>query len=1070
MSVTAKIQPLTIPTYPLGEPEKNPLFFEKRVYQGSCGKVYPVPFIDKVYDEPIDHTYQSVLLENDLIRLVLLPEIGGRIFLGQDKTNNDYDFFYRQDVIKPALVGLAGPWISGGVEFNWPQHHRPGTYLPADVHIEEEEDGARTVWMSEHDPLNRLKGMHGIRIRPGSSLIELRARLYNRTPQTHTFLWWANVAAMVHDNYQSFFPTDVSYVADHAVRATSSFPIANNPYYDIDYQNRPGANDLTWYKNIPVPTSYMVCQTNENFFGGYDYNAKGGFIHVASKHISPGKKQWTWGNDEFGWAWDRELTDENGPYVELMAGVFTDNQPDFSYLVPYETKTFSQYWWPIQDIGTVQQANTKAALACKIADDNTLKLGLCVSEKIENATLTISCCGETIASYEITLSPGESWQIEDHSFDGDDPSRLTITLTDNQGKEILSYSPVDPDTLTQDREKATEPTSPADTKTIDELYFIGEHLEQYRHPTRNPEDYWNEALRRDPGEFRCHLALGKRALSRGLLETAADHFRQAITRLTSLHPNPSTGEAHYFLGLTLRYLGNPDAAYDLFQKATWNYAWRSAAFYQIACIDNRRGDTESALNFLEQSLDTNRQNNKAHILKALILDQIGKIKEAQKVLTDLLLTDPLDHLARYAQAIISGSDEDLSSFLTTSRNDAQTILDVAFDLIDSGFTDHAINLLELHHQNDTTPVSVPNPLERTPMTLYLLADLKGESVDPNTLSPDHFFPSRLEEMLILEKVINEEKDPLAAYALGNFYYDKKRHQDAIAAWEKAVAWGTTIPQVYRNLGIAYWNADSDGEKAAQMYQKAIELDPTDARFISEFDQLSAKRGIPLDERLAFLESHRALVDQRDDATVALADLYNQTDQAQKALDLILSRRFHPWEGGEGAVLRQFTTAHLLLGQKALQQGDAQTALNHFTAAMDTPESLGEAYHPLQAKADVNYWIGKAHQALGNEEQATQHFRLSAEESGDFSGMEAKEHGPLSYYRGLSYRELGDEAAATSLFNELLEFGKNGLKTKAVIDYFATSLPNLLVFEEDLQATADAHHQHLIDLAQQGLQG
>ncbi|MBN2783863.1 MAG: DUF5107 domain-containing protein, partial [Pontiellaceae bacterium] len=330
--VEMKREPLTLPTYGLGAPEKNPLFFEKRVYQGSCGKVYPVPFIDKVFDTPEDQDYDSVRLENDYIRLVMLPEIGGRIFLGQDKVNNDYDFFYRQDEIKPALVGLAGPWISGGVEFNWPQHHRPGTYMPADVHVEKKEDGTRTVWMSEHDPLNRIKGMHGVCMRPDSALVELKARLYNRTPFTQTFLWWANVAAEVHDDFQSFFPPDVHYVADHAVRAQSAFPIANNDYYGVDYASRVGANDLSWYKNIPVPTSYMVCDTGFEFFGGYDYAAEGGFIHVANKHVSPGKKQWTWGNEEFGWAWDRELTDRIGPtgrpapYVELMAGVYTDNQ------------------------------------------------------------------------------------------------------------------------------------------------------------------------------------------------------------------------------------------------------------------------------------------------------------------------------------------------------------------------------------------------------------------------------------------------------------------------------------------------------------------------------------------------------------------------------------------------------------------------------------------------------------------------------------------------------------------------------------------------------------------------
>ena len=137
----------------------------------------------------------------------------------------------------------------------------------------------------------------------------------------------------------------------------------------MDYQNRPGANDLAWYKNIPVPTSYMVCQTQFDFFGGYDFKAGGGFVHVADRHIAPGKKQWTWGNHAFGYAWDRELTDANGPYIELMAGVFTDNQPDFSYLAPYETKTFSQFWWPIQGIGPVQQATARRALRMVVRED-----------------------------------------------------------------------------------------------------------------------------------------------------------------------------------------------------------------------------------------------------------------------------------------------------------------------------------------------------------------------------------------------------------------------------------------------------------------------------------------------------------------------------------------------------------------------------------------------------------------------------------------------------------------------------------------------------------------------------
>ncbi len=124
-----------MPSYLPAAPDRNPMFLERRVYQGSSGRVYPLPFIDRIATEPVEHGWQAVHIENEFIRLMILPEIGGRIHVGFDKTNG-YDFFYRQNVIKPALVGLAGPWISGGVEFNWPQHHRPATFMPVETAIE----------------------------------------------------------------------------------------------------------------------------------------------------------------------------------------------------------------------------------------------------------------------------------------------------------------------------------------------------------------------------------------------------------------------------------------------------------------------------------------------------------------------------------------------------------------------------------------------------------------------------------------------------------------------------------------------------------------------------------------------------------------------------------------------------------------------------------------------------------------------------------------------------------------------------------------------------------------------
>ena len=230
------------------------MFLEKRVYQGSSGKVYPHPVIDKIYDEKEDQTYHAVYLENEYLKIMVLPELGGRIQRATDKTNN-YDFVYYNHVIKPALVGLAGPWISGGIEFNWPQHHRPSTYDPVSWHFSENEDGSCTVYVSEVENMFRTKGMAAFTLYPGKAYLEIKAQLYNRTNMEQTFLWWANPAVPVNDYTQSVFPPDVHAVMDHGKRDVSRFPIATGTYYKMDYSE---GVDISRYKNIPVPTSYTA--------------------------------------------------------------------------------------------------------------------------------------------------------------------------------------------------------------------------------------------------------------------------------------------------------------------------------------------------------------------------------------------------------------------------------------------------------------------------------------------------------------------------------------------------------------------------------------------------------------------------------------------------------------------------------------------------------------------------------------------------------------------------------------------------------------------------------------------
>jgi hypothetical protein len=221
-------------------------------------------------------------------------------------------------VIKPALVGLAGPWLSGGIEFNWPQHHRPGTYCPVDYAITANRDGSRTLWLSEIEPMWHLKGTLGLTLFPGRALLEIQIRLFNPTRLPQSFHLWTNPAVHVNERYQSVFPPDVRAVYDHGKRDSSAFPIARGEYYKVDYSR---GVDISWYKNLPVPTSFMAARSDYDFIGGYDHGRRAGVLHVADHHFVPGKKQWVWGCGDFGRAWDRNLTDGDGPYAELMCGI-----------------------------------------------------------------------------------------------------------------------------------------------------------------------------------------------------------------------------------------------------------------------------------------------------------------------------------------------------------------------------------------------------------------------------------------------------------------------------------------------------------------------------------------------------------------------------------------------------------------------------------------------------------------------------------------------------------------------------------------------------------------------------
>jgi tetratricopeptide (TPR) repeat protein len=1051
--VKAWEQDVEILTYAPGAPDRNPMFLERRVYQGSSGKVYPLPFIDRIAIEPSPRWWKAIHIENEYLRLMILPEIGGRIHVGYDKSTG-YDFFYRQNVIKPALVGLAGPWISGGVEFNWPQHHRPATFMPVTTEIEPAGDGSVTIWCSDHDPMQRMKGMHGVCLRPGRAVFELKVRLYNRTPLTQTFLWWANAATRVHEKYQSFFPTDVRFVADHAKRAITSFPLSDGIYYGVDYGERAHSgvpaqeapsqfvpdgsyppNDLSWYANIPVPTSYMVTGTEQDFFGGYDHKAEAGVVHVADHHISPGKKQWTWGNHEFGYAWDRNLTDHDGPYIELMAGVYTDNQPDFSYLAPGETKTFTQNWYPIHGIGAPIAANTDAALSLQ-AERGPLRIGVCVTAALEDTTIILKIGGTEVARWVRSMAVSDPVMIETPLTLGEDQTDIAVSIY--AGSRLLieydsaqiqpASSPV----------VAQEPKPPEEVETVEELYLIGLHLEQYRHATRMPETYWVEGLRRDPHDSRTRNAMGLWHLRRGEFEQAAQHFQVAIERLTSLNLNPRDGEPYYNLGLACRYQGRNKEAYGAFYKATWNAAWRAPGYFALAECDAANQNWAAAVDHLQRSLRADADNLNARNLLNIVFRKSGEKAAADLVLNEILALDLLDVAARWQKGVAPAN--------------GQECLDLAFDLLRAGLNEEASSVLQAADL-DAKDGSAP-------MVLFTLAYVQEKLADSHvietldraaTSSVDYCFPRRLEEILVLEWAVTKAPaNWMPFYLLGNSLYDKKRYEDAMHHWENAARKNPGFATVHRNLGIAYFNVRRDRNRALEQFELAFAANPHDARVLYERDQLWKRTGRSPEERLGELSRFPLLVDARDDLSVEVATLLNQIGKPGEALDLLLGRRFQPWEGGEGLVLAQYVRARLLLGCHALDQAEFANARDQFLAALQPPDNLSEAKHLLANQSDIYFWLGESFHRLGDEENARAWWLRAAQQRGDFQQMSVQHISEMTYWTGFALERLGRNDEATVIFSRIYDHSVELERTQPKIDYFATSLPAMLLFNEDLE--------------------
>ena len=648
---------------------------------------------------------------------------------------------------------------------------------------------------------------------------------------------------------------------------------------------------------------------------------------------------------------------------------------------------------------------------------------------------------------------------------------LEVSVSDKNGNILVSWTP-DKDLSTEIPDPATAAKEPNEIDSVEALFLQGLHLEQYRHATFNPMDYYEEALKRAPGDIRCNNAMGLLYLRKGQLEKAVSYFDTAIASLTKHNPNPYDGEPYFNRGIALNFFGKKKEAYASFFKSCWNAQWQDAGYFNLAQIDTFRGDLTKALDLIDRALIKNWHNHKARHLKVIILRKLGKLDQASQLIEDSLAIDKFNFGVLYERYLISNKAEDLQAFKEIIRGYAHNYNEFSLDYAMAGQFNDAISLLKVFtNENDTV----------YPMVYYFMGwylDQKGDATQAlecykkaATMSEDYCFPNKIEEVLALQAASKANPtDTKALYYLGNFWYANRQYKEAQNAWEKSLTLNDTFAITHRNLALLYFNKTKQKDLARTHLEKAFSLDNTDARLLMELDQFYKKINVSVDERLALLEKHIDLTNSRDDLYLERVALYNTLGNFEKSSELMSKRQFHPWEGGEGKVPFQYLTSQVELAKKHINLNNFEKAIACLEQAKTYPHNLGEGKLDGTQENDINYWLGCAYEGLGNTAEATKYFELASEGLSDPSpAIFYNDQQPDKiFYQGLALQKLNRNEEANVRFKNLINYGNDHMNDEVKLDYFAISLPDLLIWEEDLNDINKIHCNYLIGLGELGL--
>ena len=971
-------EPLTMKTYLRGADNPNPAFDRTGPWT-----IYPYTMQDDLTEETAEVDYLALCMENEYLRVIVLPELGGHMYSCYDKTAGR-EVFYRNNVVKPGLVACRGAWISGGIEFNFPQGHTMTTVSPVDYSLREDEDGA-TITVGNIDRVSRMQWTVELSLLEGEAKLRQRTTLYNRTPIKQRHYFWSNSAVPATDDLKLVYPIH---------KSLSGWGINDYPIVD--------GMDRSWYKNHPWANDIFSLDCEENFFGCYYMNQDAGMVNAGDFSRACGKKFFTWGTGDDGLIWADILSDSDGPYVEIQSGRFVD-QSTWEFLFPYQAFSWEECWYPLHGMGGFVWANDNLALNVEPSEAGG-SLAAMSTIVMDGAEILIGD-GENVLweSGPLDLSPREATRLE-LPASVKLPEQFDVAVYDRDDNELMMYTHPPAFTKAQSvkvtgEDKRPEPKPEGECSAEE---FCGRATDRVREkePLRARELY-EKALALDAGHAKAHIGLGLLDYQAGQPEAARDHFAAAVAR------DREEDEALYYQGLAELKLGDLEAAQRPLWKAANRQACELPAKYLLDVISAQGGTTDPVP----------APAARVNILFRAVLRRAGApldfeayegLYEAVEEGLYLDLAEKWLHAAESNDAAEAEMTwDDLRA--ADTRDDPQTWLEITCDYMEWGMYDDACLLLSKAAAEIEAVGTYPEVHYYLGYLLMVLGQSDAGAEMFNTgaqVPPDYCFPSRLESIAVFETALERNPDDARAmYYLGNLLASKFRTDEALELWQKAVALWPEFAVLHANIGSVL-RAREDVNGAIAAFGKALMCNPLDYHYYLDLERLYEKRGDVAQARLALYENAPDEVRAKWQMASRMADLKVQTKDYDGALELLAAHRYFPWEGATGT--RSIYLGALLgRAEAAVADGRDGDALADYEAALQYPRNLGVGRLTYPSDAPIYMLAADTAGRLRLKDRETQYLTEAAEEPHRFIG-EADVH------KARALARLGRESEAEEL--------------------------------------------------------